>query len=215
MDLTDRKLYWTSIRRWLGIGAVSHVDQTQTVAADGLTLVDVVRKPTEPVATIRVYTEWRPEKPLAEIIDGMTRGEEMDGRGLIIPHVNFERPTRVYEGSDPRVTVEKTGGQISGTMSVSCQDTCILERCVYQDGNWLATLKSTDGQTTSGLTVVRSNHLNQAVRIPAGDWTLRFHYRPWWIRPAIFTTVAAALVLLSLSILSLRTARFSVTGAPT
>lgn len=198
MDWGQRKMFWTSIRRWLGIGAVSHVDQTRTIAADGLALVDVVRKTTEPVAPIRVYTDWRPQTPLAEIIDGVKRGEGMDDRGLVFPHVDAEGPTGDYKGIPPTLTVQQGGGQYSEEIGISCNVTCMLERCVYQDGNWHATLESKDAQSSRGLTVFRSSHLNQAVRIPAGDWTLRFCYRPWWKWPAVFTTAAAAVVLLFL-----------------
>ncbi|MCA9141128.1 MAG: hypothetical protein KDB00_30365, partial [Planctomycetales bacterium] len=201
MDRTERNEFWVAIRRWLGIGAISHVDESRSIAAGGLTLVDVVRKMSEPVAAIRVQTDWRSEKPLAEIVDNLASGLGTDERGILLPHVAILRP----EQGDDKLSRADAGNQWAvepdGSITIKCAQVCLLERCVYQDGNWHATLESAETSRPEELVVFRSSHLNQAVRIPAGTWRVRFEYRPRWIWPTVLVAGLSAIALLFLLIL--------------
>jgi len=49
--------------------------------------------------------------------------------------------------------------------------------------------------------VKRSSQLNQAVRIPSGEWTVTFHYQPWWKLPTL--CIAGLSLVLSLFFLVL------------
>lgn len=184
MDRQQRRAFWVSVRQWLAIGAVSHVDGSRQTPIGDLSLVSVDRRLTEPVQTVRVFTNWMPEKPLSEIVSEISRSSEPP-----LPHVATERP---IDGMQHRATLQQAD---DGTLRVQCSADCLLERCVFQDGNWHARLVSQSDETSIDAVVMRSSHLNQAVRVPRGDWTIRFEYRPWWITWATTAMILALLLL--------------------
>ncbi|WP_182870734.1 hypothetical protein [Stieleria mannarensis] len=213
LDVQQRRVFWQAIRQWLAIGAVSHVDGQSSMAAAGMTLVAVDRKRTEPVHQLRVFTQWSPEKPLRELIGEIGRMDENDRTGqnrrpdgLPLPHVAFEQPSTEPARS---ATVDRAS---DGAIIVECNSTCLLERCVFQDGNWTARLTPPDGGPSRSQPVFRSSHLNQAVAIPAGKWSVTFEYRPWWKAAAVFATALAALLLAILAILPNQIVNPSVRG---
>ncbi|QEF99195.1 hypothetical protein Mal15_32560 [Stieleria maiorica] len=196
LDFEQRRVFWRQIRQWLAIGAVSHVDGKASTAAGGMTLVAVDRKTTEPVDRVRVFTRWMPEKPLREFIGEFGRIDEdsladgnRDGGRVPLPHVAIAPPS-----ADPGRTA-RVRRTTEGAIVVECNATCLLERCVYQDGNWNARLTPLDGGPSRSRSVFRSSHLNQAVAVPAGKWIVSFEYRPWWKRAAIFATILSAILL--------------------
>jgi hypothetical protein len=180
-----QKSFWDLTRRWLGFEGISHVDRTRAVAAGGHSLVDVRRKWTGSVDDIRVVTEWLPEQPMSEIIARMRRSGQVP-----LPHVSADPPPEVGAGGGAETPAawERTE---EGKIVVRCSEESLLERCVFQDGNWVAKLQSLAGDRTTSVPVYRSSHLNQAVRIPIGVWTVTFDYRPWWKWPAILVMFAS------------------------
>ncbi|QDV44711.1 hypothetical protein Enr13x_45800 [Stieleria neptunia] len=197
LDREQRAAFWQAIRQWLAIGAVSHVDGHSATAADGLTLVSVQRRMTEPVRDLRVFTEWLPEKPLRELIPELVLRP-----GLPLPHLAAAPPTSGSVTAPVAGSVTAPTGRSArvdraadGTILVRCDTDCVLERCVYQDGNWRAGLDSVAGDSSRSLRVFRSSHLNQAVLIPPGNWRVTFEYRPWWKGPALAVTTFAAIML--------------------
>jgi hypothetical protein len=172
----------------LGIDAVSHVDGNRTIGADGLSLVSVVRVPTEPVPEMRVWTDWRSVASMSEIVSELCRTGEIP-----LPHVAIDPPV-VRDNDEPteRPTLTKLD---NGAILVSTSVPCLLERGVYQDQNWSALLESKSVGRTMVAPVLRSSLLKQAVQIPAGDWEVRFRYRPWWHWPSIFLCGGALVVL--------------------
>ena len=182
MDLQQRRLFWAGVRQWIAIGAVSHVDEGRALAADGLSVVEVLRKETEPVASVRVRTRWKDEASLDEIV------REIADEGTVpLPHVDVDPPTESMSVSAQMENLD------DGLIRVVCDSTCVLERCVLQDGNWIAKLVSADGMQQV-VPVLRSSHLNQAVAVPEGDWTVKFVYQPWWKWPSLIAMFAGVLV---------------------
>jgi hypothetical protein len=60
----------------------------------------------------------------------------------------------------------------------------------YQDGHWHARYRSSNGPWRA-LPVYRVDYLGQGVVLPAGEWQVRFEYRPWWWLPSIVLALLA------------------------
>nr|WP_143547611.1 hypothetical protein [Rhodopirellula sp. SM50] len=222
LDREQRSAFWKAIRQWLAIGAVSHVDGHSATAADGMTLVSVERRMTEPVRDVRVFTDWLPEKPLRELVPEIGRHS-----GLPLPHLAAAPPPSRSNAAPPagstaraaERSAERSAGRSArvdraadGTILVNCDTDCVLERCVYQDGHWQARLDSVAGDSSRSLPVFRSSHLNQAVVIPPGSWRVRFEYRPWWKAPTLVVATSATILLAILIFLPNQFGKATVRG---
>ena len=210
LDRQQANAFWQSTQQWLAIGAVSHVDASETTAARGLSLVHVDRKPTGSIQTIRVVARWNPQAPLEEIMADLGR----DRDAFPLPHVDFPPPTSASAGSPSWTKIN------DAAIELKCDAPCVVERCMFQDGNWTARLvpldtpnddQARDGVSIS-LPVLPSSHLNQAVLVPRGNWRVVFEYRPWWVWPTVLMTVLSMLVTAICLFLPNSTGRLSVRG---
>ena len=113
-----------------------------------------------------------------------------------LPHVAMKLPARrEIESPIERPLLKRME---NGVIRVSSAVPCLLERSVYQDGNWSALLKWESGDRSIVAPVMQSSLLNQAVHLPAGDWQVQFQYRPWWKWPSIFLCFVSVSVVLYL-----------------
>lgn len=188
LDRESQSQFWSAVRQWLVIDAMSHVDASRSIAADGHSLVFVVRIMTEPVDEFRVYTDWRGVATMPQIVSQLATTSEPP-----LPHVAIGPPVEL--AADSSSNHARWSRMKNGAISVFCNTPCLLERGVYQDGNWSATLVAASGESTVDATVHRSSLLKQAVEIPPGNWLVSFQYSPWWMGPAILVSCLAAISL--------------------
>ncbi len=189
-DAASRNRFWSTAGQWLGIDSVSHVDETLATAADGYSLVHVDRRVVRPVPPVRVVSRWKSIAPLPMILADLVRTGEVPP-----PHVPFSPQMSLPQ--TPATPPERPRWEQvdADTFWIECDQPCVVERPVLQDGNWSAELLAQGRRAEYVAAVVPSSHLNQAVWIPdAGRWRVRFVYRPAWLRPALAISLFGWLV---------------------
>jgi hypothetical protein len=110
-------------------------------------------------------------------------------------------------------TLNRIGGESHQAIyEVDASSEWTLTRPVYQDGHWFANIQKTTSSQTESRIVVRDEWM-QTVNLPAGQYQLRFEYRPWWHRITCFIALTTGLATLFASIAQRWSNNASTTGA--
>ncbi|MCD0462863.1 hypothetical protein [Roseiconus lacunae] len=202
MPPTQRAELWKSIRRWLGVDMVSHVDGTKAVASDGMAFAHVERRKINDAAFARVTPQWKPATNMRAIIESLSQSVVPDIPFVAIGDSKRDTEEDVVSREPERSMKCRLSQRSRDRFAVHSESGCLLVRSVFQDGNWQAELKPA-GEGSPRLTpVLPSSFLNQAVFVPAGDWEVTFEYRPWWKLPAIYAAVAGIVIVVTLPLIA-------------
>lgn len=179
MTAPQREQYWQRVRRWLAIDGVLHTTSGSRKSM-GMSLVDVVRldSPTDG-PEIRAHQRWSVGNN-----QSMNQSlEELDASdGLPIPNVHTATamlPNSSSVGSDATVATIEVEADFA-EFHLNASSSTLLSRPVFQDGCWRA--RYSDGVTSHSVQVHCVDHLQQGAILPAGEWTVRFEYAPWWLK---------------------------------
>lgn len=179
---------WPSIRKWLGIDGIHHSGRDSVhVEQDGDTyhLVKITGVIDSQPERLRTYIDWSVtdsvrHDALAQTV--VRRVIESDGDPLplvIASHRDVPSP-QGSRSTPPQVSID------ADAWLVTTQQNTLCVRTVFQDGNWAATITSTDDATeTRSIEVYNVDGLKQGCLIPPGKWRLEFLYRPVWLWPSV------------------------------
>ena len=203
MSGAEREHFWASIRRWLSIEGVVHTtDESVEVPLDGRIAMMVDRRdfqlPSE--ERLRYHARWNFDDSLEKHFADRLKQIAENG-GITTPTIQAaRRPIATADAptgppASPRgMSIESIARNAeTDEFLVRLDNGGLLTRPVYQDGHWSAQFmpvqhsSDPDSQTTVQTSRWRSvpvhqvDLLTQGVLLPAGQWRLRFQYRPWWI----------------------------------
>lgn len=84
-------------------------------------------------------------------------------------------------------------------IEVHADQSTMIRRAVYQDGNWTATAVAIGSANSAPIQLpVRSQgSLSQSIQVPAGDWRIQWKYSPWWLVPSTSIWLVTWLLLLA------------------
>ncbi|GAA5504764.1 hypothetical protein [Novipirellula caenicola] len=197
----ERAEFWAAVSQWLGIEQTINATETSRVAED-LNLVETQISRTPPAPAVQIHHSW-------SIRDSATTSSE-DFSSLLQKLGDANRVPRIYMDAleaqltkpssitEPSITwVIKQESADAFEIEVNASTTCLLERTVYQDGHWHATLVSSNPSKKHTATVHRVDYLKQGVIVPPGRWIVTFEYRPWWMMPSIIAAIAGWLTMLT------------------
>jgi hypothetical protein len=192
---------WRKIDDWLGI------DRRMTITAHDtnvsqLSITHSATSESLPSNLVRWDRNYRTIPPVRAMnTDQMvSRLEEVIGHKNVPPLVesNTSRSLAPATGgmnsaespADRNVTDIKIISWQPETMRlrVSAEDEGLLTLKTSQDGNWIASLRSSSSDTDTdavALPVERVDFLFMGCVVPAGEWTVAFHYAPWWLTPSM------------------------------
>ena len=190
--------FWNRLKKWLAIDSVSHTDGDQFVAAGGHALVSCQRFSVPDSESLRLHLDWLPETEVDEVVRRIAIDQDfaLPTVAAAPPDTATAETKPVQENTAPPAIMNRAG---QSEVEVRSESSCLLERCVYQDGNWVARVNSVDANLSHEIPVYRCGGLNQAVRLPAGHWNVRFEYRPWWLRLTLAITAVSLVVLIRLT----------------
>jgi hypothetical protein len=195
----ERTRFWSRIRQWLEINAVVHTTEAKRevwLADDRYQLVECFQRlegRSEDAASgisLRPSFDWKLIEP--GTIDA--RSVETRLRQLISKDTSNQpivitrqpglaasvRASRLPPSNPPRIEqVEQTPQHAS--YEVVLPQPMLLTRTVFQDGNWSASYQTAGSKGWTASPVFQVDFLQQGVVLPAGEFTLRFQYRPWWL----------------------------------
>lgn len=222
----EQARFWARIRQWLEITAVAHTTaakQEIALQGDRYQLVECLRRlqtdasPELAEAPLRPHHHWVFAEPNTKAsVDIESRLRQIASRDASTSIDNASSPSSVDQpvvharressiasplpsGSmpkrPPRIELRESGPQ-QARYDVELAQPTLLSRVVYQDGNWSASYQSTGSQTWKSTPVLAVDFLKQGVLLPAGTYSLRFQYRPWWLTGALWTAAISWSVLL-------------------
>ncbi len=179
--------YWHNVRRWLGVDRVLHTtDKSQRVDIDGKTrvLVDAKSHQVDIPEPVRVHLLWSNRELVGE--SGMGELLRRVGGGELLPNLPADAPKPI-ESDDESMGFEVTESRAeSCVIEVGSARPMLVERTVFQDGNWIASYRTRgESEAWQPTEVFAVDYLKQGVVVPPGDWELRFRYEPKWVRWAL------------------------------
>ncbi|MEO1616720.1 MAG: hypothetical protein AAFV88_12760 [Planctomycetota bacterium] len=191
----ERERFWVAAKRWLSLPARVHTDAARIADIDGLQLVYVDWVISDPLPNIRVSGSWRGTRTVDELVTELIAGT------VPLPSFEWEHTDRLVD-TDKRLTkprlevLHRSAERLE--IQIDTESPVVVERSVFQDGNWRAERVSEDGRVQSAQ-VLPSSLFHQAVVIPdSGRWRVTFRYQPWWRDGAIGVTLVSALASLGL-----------------
>jgi hypothetical protein len=184
MDQEEASRFWAATRRWLAIDGALLADERQANFIDECSLAFVLWDIREGCPPMRVVDRWESPATMEHLVDTLVNTDTEP-----LPHVGIAVSDE-SGAANPEVQIVDVADSEKAVCEVRSDGVCLLERRVYQDGNWKAFLQPIEAaskgeRSSTPVPVVRSSELNQAVRIPPGQWRVTFAYRPWWLWPAI------------------------------
>ncbi|TWU42006.1 hypothetical protein [Novipirellula artificiosorum] len=183
MNSLEREQFWNAVRNWLRINRIIHVaDDDVQIARDGkaysMTRVSDSVKPQQ-----RPWTpfQWSPSRRTLSERNTTLQDFESLLRSLVSQN----------DGPLPETIIDvRVSEPDRASVFVSCDQACLLQRSVYQDGNWTATLTKPEGGPSKRVIVEKIDFLKQGVEIPPGRWLVMFRYSPWWLWPSVSIALA-------------------------
>ena len=155
LDATERREFWQAVRRWLAIDAVSHTDGNRYRAAEGLAIVSVTR--TMKLADefqrrgkdhgYRIHQRWQAPLKVEQTVQLLSSGQRtlpaLVAFDRELPSANALDLQSTPGSAAPDARHPRPRFQVLSSQQVAIEtsQTVVLERCVYQDGNWHAELE--------------------------------------------------------------------------
>lgn len=155
LNATQRRDFWQSVRRWLAIDAVSHTDGNRYRAADGLAIVSVTRamKLADEFQRrgkdhgYRIHPRWTEPISVQQMVERLSSGQTTLPASVAFetdvptPETPRSDSTQANDSSSSRRQRPRFQVLSRHQVAIETPQLVILERCVYQDGNWRAELE--------------------------------------------------------------------------
>ncbi|EMI21751.1 putative membrane protein [Rhodopirellula maiorica SM1] len=200
MPPKQRAEFWIAVSQWLGIEQTLNATESSRLASH-LNLVDTQISQTPSHPAIQIHYAWSiQDSATANSRDFKSLlGEVLDATHVPCVYVNNHggellSPNPIDEPDDQWILKNETADSVE--IEIEASAACLLQRNVYQDGHWHASLVSLDSAKTRPATVHRVDYLKQGVLVPPGRWVVTFEYKPWWMMPSIVVATFAWLTIL-------------------
>jgi hypothetical protein len=190
--------FWRSMRDWLSISNIRHMtDQAVEPTQERETAIQVVehhvREVKSPPAALQVHWDWVQHNSAPSDAKAMAeRLREIWLAAHYVPHVHSAQPadvTTALRGDAEIVAREDLSSTECAVFDIELSQPALLTRAVLQDGHWKAEYRSGDASPWQNVNVEVVDGLIQGVVMPAGHWTLRFRYHPWWLNGTLVLAV--------------------------
>ncbi len=173
MSVAQQEEFWKAISGWLSIDGVIHLSATAVEVAEGdrtFFLMDSRLSWSPPTKQLR-YTPGATEKSVAvqnkqEFASRLDEIAVRSENNLISSASTISDESSIYSG----VKIDSAG---------------VVMRPVFQDGHWIAAYSPSGANEWKPVPVLQIDRLVQGVVLPAGNWDLRFDYKPIWLVPSL------------------------------
>ncbi|MGB7345930.1 MAG: hypothetical protein WBD20_17060, partial [Pirellulaceae bacterium] len=201
---------WNSVQRWLRISNVIHVDAGKPVHSNNAILPRVTWRTVNYSSgenrnrqvSFVSSLEHTPER-FKELLAAITKEKAS--------HDMLARCDDPALRNTPDIQIQECGAAAS--IKIQTDHPKLVVRPIYQDEHWHATMMDPQGVSQT-IEVLKVDYLKQGVIVPAGQWTVRFEYWPWWITPTFLIALITWLVFL-LNILIAVVGRSRIFPSPT
>jgi len=177
----SRRQYWDAMKRWLGI------DSEVNAAVKN-------RVPDASAQAIRYgwFPAWRRIQPLANVSNFVMRNRmiEVASGGIDNPIIEsaFDAFPAIKSAHTPVIkTISIEDEQM--VFDVSSETAGLFVFKGYQDGNWRASLATSNDEKPIEVSVHRVDFLLMGVFVPSGAYRVHFYYQPWWLWPSVMVAI--------------------------